>query len=83
MFTIKWGTDKQKVLNSNCQVINLVQHIQKLIGHENEEIDLAEESSGYLQFLKEVLGEYASLLLKPRGVYIPVVVKGFLNDLFP
>ena len=54
MISLVWGSDQQQILNSNCQLINLVHHIKSICGvSKNVEIDLAEEATGQLQFLTE------------------------------
>lgn len=73
MFTVKYGNDQQKIFNSNCQVINLLQHIATACGCKGE-IDLAEESTGLLQFLRDFPYVYANTALKPRGSYVLVQV---------
>jgi hypothetical protein len=77
-FILKYGADKEAIFNANCKVINLLQHIKEacsLQGEEVENLDLAEESTGAVQFLNVNLNEQANMLLTvPKGTYVALRV---------
>eukprot|EP01114_Cavostelium_apophysatum_P011630 TRINITY_DN25984_c0_g1_i1.p1 TRINITY_DN25984_c0_g1~~TRINITY_DN25984_c0_g1_i1.p1 ORF type:complete len:177 (-),score=16.47 TRINITY_DN25984_c0_g1_i1:34-564(-) len=78
MFTLRYGNDQTRLFNSNCQCINLLQHIRSVCNLQHipqGELDLADETTGYLQFLKDSPLEYANTLIKPRSTYVPIHVK--------
>lgn len=74
MFTLHYANDQQKIFNSNCHAVNLVNDIKSSCGFQNMELDIAEEGSGQLLFITENPLEYASNFIKPRSVYVPVQV---------
>jgi hypothetical protein len=52
--------------------VNVLGYIKEKCGIKEGEIDLAEEPTGLLQFLTETPLEYASNILRTRGMYVPV-----------
>lgn len=74
MFTVKCKSE-QRIFNSNCHIINLLSCIYQTFEYEPSIVlDLADETTGSLQNLKEYPKEYANTILKPRGTYVLVQI---------
>ncbi|XP_072420785.1 uncharacterized protein CXorf65 homolog isoform X2 [Chiloscyllium punctatum] len=74
-FTLKYGDDKMALLNLQCQVPVLMDHIRTLCHcRPQEEVDLS-DASGTVKNLSMFPAVYASELLKEREVLIPVKVE--------
>ncbi|MFN3245260.1 MAG: hypothetical protein ACK42K_01030 [Leptonema sp. (in: bacteria)] len=79
MFTVRYGNDQQKIFNSNCQAVNLLNYIKHACGYSNIDIDLAEESTGQILYMPDNPLEYASSYIKPRTNYVPVQISSNYN----
>lgn len=66
--------EQEKIFNANCKVINLLHAIREAADYTKDvELDIAEESTGLLQFLPANLQDYAhNVLTQPRAPYILV-----------
>jgi len=80
---LKYGKDQEKICNTNCKVINLLLHIKQVCmqlptsfvpgNMEIDCLDVAEETTGVLQFLNSNLTGYANTVLStPKAIYIPI-----------
>ncbi|XP_062508919.1 uncharacterized protein CXorf65-like [Corticium candelabrum] len=66
------GDGKTCLVNSFCRTIVLLEHIKKCCGYDSEvAIDLADET-GQAKNLPSHLYSYASELLVPNGIFVPL-----------
>ncbi|PRP87419.1 hypothetical protein PROFUN_00630 [Planoprotostelium fungivorum] len=80
MFTLKYGQEQQRVFNANVQASLLLQHIASTCGYKGIEVDLAEESTGLLQFLRDCPNEYCTNILRSRNSYVLIEAKSDLTS---
>lgn len=79
---LKYGKEQEKTFNTNCKVINLLSAIRLCAttllptSADLECIDVAEETTGVLQFLSSSINECANTVLtSPNSTYILIKVQ--------
>ncbi|XP_060741800.1 uncharacterized protein CXorf65 homolog [Tachysurus vachellii] len=72
---IKHREDERFLVNTDCSIICLLQHLRSKLGiNESELVDLCDET-GALLFMFRHLQDYASQILSPRKAYILCTIR--------